>query len=58
MKIKITSPDRQVEKAVMAHLVKILEDEPKGLTATEINEKDCTFEIPQGPAFINGTWHC
>ena len=57
MKVEITSSDPQVEKAVMAHLVKVLEDEPKGLTATEINEKDCTFEMPQGPAFINGIWY-
>jgi len=58
MKVEITSPDPQVEKAVMAHLVRVLGDEPKGLTVTEINEKEASFEIPQGPMLINGQWHC
>lgn len=56
MKIEITSPSPQAEKAVMAHLVRVLEDEPKGLTITEIKEKEATFEIPQGPMYINGQW--
>ena len=53
MKVEITSPDPEVEKAVLAHLVKVLEDKPKGLSAEEI-----AFEMPQGPAFINGKWYC
>ena len=56
MKIEITSPSPQAEKAVMAHLVRVLEDEQKGLTITEIKEKEATFEIPQGPMYINGQW--
>ena len=58
MKVEITSPDPQVKKAVMAHLVRVLEDEPKGLTVTEINKKEASFEIPHGPMFLNGQWHC
>ena len=53
MKVEITSPNPKVEKAVLAHLGKVLEDKPKGLSAKEI-----TFEMPQGPAFINGKWYC
>jgi hypothetical protein len=56
MKVEITSPSPEAEKAVMAHLVRVLKDEPKGLTITEINEKESTFEIPQGPMLINRQW--
>ncbi len=56
MKVEITSPDPKVQKAVMAHLVKVLEDKPRGLNVTEVNEKMGSFEIPQGPAFIFGKW--
>ena len=66
MKVEITSPSDKVQKAVMAHFVRVLEDEPKGLTVTEIkhvagNEfggefTNQTFKLPQGPALINGQW--
>ena len=56
MKVEITSPSDKVEKAVMAQLVRVLEDEPKGLTVAEIDRKASTFEVPSGPMLINGQW--
>ena len=56
MKVEITSPSDKAEKAVMAHLVRVLEDEPKGLTVTEVDKKASTFNVPSGPMLINGQW--
>ena len=56
MKVEITSPSDKAEKAVMAHLVRVLEDEPKGLTVTELDKKASTFNVPSGPMLINGQW--
>ena len=48
---------------VMAILVRVLEDKPKGITVAELQmtgevriESSQTFEIPQGPARIGSQW--
>lgn len=52
--------DRSTEpvEAEFVRLLNELEDKPKGLTVTELQMTDeVRFEIPQGPAFINGKWY-
>ena len=35
-----------------------LEDKPKGVTVTELQlTGEVRFELPQGPAFMNGKWY-
>tara|TARA_Y100000310_G_scaffold183629_1_gene183750 strand:+ start:71 stop:247 length:177 start_codon:yes stop_codon:yes gene_type:complete len=58
MKVEITSPNPQVEKAVLAQLVRVLEDAPKGQSIAELREAGVSFEMPQGPAYIDGKWYC
>jgi hypothetical protein len=51
------------DKPVMAKIVKVLEDNPKGVTLTELQmtgevrmDEVKAFEIPQGPARIGSQW--
>tara|TARA_Y100000310_G_scaffold8750_1_gene9240 strand:- start:453 stop:677 length:225 start_codon:yes stop_codon:yes gene_type:complete len=43
-------------KPVVAKLVKVLEDSPKGISQAELKKAVGTFEIPQGPARIGSQW--
>ena len=51
------------DKPMMAKLVKVLEDKPKGMSLAELQmtgevriESNQTFEIPQGPMRIGNQW--
>ena len=51
------------DKPVMAKFIKILEDNPKGVTVAELQmtgevrmDEVKAFEIPQGPARIGSQW--
>ncbi len=59
---KINMKEKQ-DKPMMAKLVKVLEDKPKGITVAELQmtgevriESNQIFEIPQGPARIGSQW--
>ena len=54
-KVEVVSPDPQVEKAVVAHLVRVLDPHCHGVALKEIKE-EADFQIPQGPMLINGQW--
>lgn len=51
------------DEPMMAKLVKVLEDKPKGISLAELQmtgevriESNQTFEIPQGPMRIGNQW--
>ena len=57
------SMEEKQDKPVMAKLVKVLEDNPKGVTVAELQmtgevrmDEVKAFEIPQGPARIGSQW--
>ena len=62
MYIKISMKEKQ-DKPVMAKFIKMLEDNPKGVTVAELQmtgevrmDEVKAFEIPQGPARIGSQW--
>ena len=44
--------DKDKQKPVMAILVKVLEDKPKGISKKEAKK----LNVPSGPMLINGQW--
>ena len=60
--------EAEQDKPVMAKLIRVLEDSPKGVSQAELNKVavegfhvkgeilNQTFEIPQGPARIGSQW--
>ena len=44
--------DKDKQKPVMAILVKVLKNKPKGISKTEAKK----LNVPSGPMLINGQW--
>ena len=44
--------DKDKQKPVMAILVKVLKDKPKGVSMAEVKK----LNVPSGPMLINGQW--
>ena len=44
--------DKDKQKPVMAILVKVLKDKPKGMSMTKVKK----LNVPSGPMLINGQW--